>query len=306
MILLTDSTHSLELVTSTAAAVDVQVSWVDLVTGSEPSLTPGSAQAAVASATTTVIAAAPAAGVTRQVKSVTVKNRSYTGNDAVAVTLQKDVSTTNYQLFSGVTLQSGEALVYEDGAGLSVYSADGSRKLALPTIAVPAYLMAPHFATANLTTTKTITSTNTFAVYLGRAGRSLAGVPVRYRVTTAAATITWAELAIAKGDVVLGGNPTLTVVGWANVASVVNSTGQKSTAVNVSAGQSIDTGDNLWALLGNQATTAAVVRAQSIADDLQVGFQGSAVMRPSLNVGTGVAFTLEGATTVAAWMVGGV
>jgi hypothetical protein len=44
------------------------------------------------------------------------------------------------------------------------------------------------------------------------------------------------------------------------------------------------------------------VRAQSIADDLQSGFQGSAVMRPSLNVGTGVVFTIEGATALAAWL----
>jgi hypothetical protein len=116
------------------------------------------------------------------------------------------------------------------------------------------------------------------------------------------ATITWGEVAIAKGAINVGGNPTLTVVGYADVSASFNSTGQKSTTVNVSAGQSISAGDDLWVIIGNAATTAAVMRAASIADDIQVGLQASVASRPSTIVGTPTAYTIEGATTLPAWV----
>jgi len=302
MLLLTATNHALELQTSANPSTDYHVSWVDLVTGTSPSMTPGSTQGNVASATTTTIAAAPAASTYRQIKTVTVRNRS--SSTANTVTLKKDVGGTEYHVFGEVTLQPGETLTYEDGFGFCVFDAVGRVKTSNYAAQSPAALMAPHFATANLTSTKTITSTNTFAVYVGKAPRALSSIQLRYRVTTAAATITWAEVAIAKGPVVVGGNPILTVVGFADVSAVINSTGQKTTTVSVSSGQSIEAADDLWLLVGNQATTAAVLRAQSIADDIQVGLQGSGVMRPSLNVGSAFTFTIESATTLAAWMAG--
>jgi hypothetical protein len=54
-------------------------------------------------------------------------------------------------------------------------------------------------------------------------------------------------------------------------------------------------------VIGNQATTAGVVRAQSIADDLQVGVQGTATARPSTVVGSATSFAIESATTLGAW-----
>lgn len=44
-----------------------------------------------------------------------------------------------------------------------------------------------------------------------------------------------------------------------------------TTSVSVSAGQAINEGDDLWVMYGNTATTVAVLRAQSIADDLMGG-----------------------------------
>lgn len=167
---------------------------------------------------------------------------------------------------------------------------------------LPAIRMAPTFANGGIATTKTITSTNSYALYMGKAGSALTSIKVRYRVTTAAATITWAEFALAKGAPVAAGNPTLTVVGYADVSGVINSTGQKTTTINVSGGQSVAATDDIWLLVGNQATTAAVLRGCSAADDLQTGAQASAAQRPSLIVGTATAYTLEGNTAAAAWL----
>ena len=210
---------------------------------------------------------------------------------------------TNTDAIYKCTLLPGELVQY-DGAEFKHYDANGALYGAVAAPQYSAVLMAPHFATANLTSTKTITSNSSFAVYIGKAPKSLSSIIARYRVTTAAATITWAELALAKGSINVGGNPTLTVVGFADVAAVINSTGQKSTTINVSAGQQVNPGDDLWLIIGNQATTAAVVRAASIADDIQVGVQASLATRPSTIVGSANAFTIEGATALAAWIAG--
>lgn len=169
------------------------------------------------------------------------------------------------------------------------------------TSIAPTVRMSPMFATANLTSTKTLTSNTSFAVYVGKAPSANPTVTVRYRVTTAAATITWAEVAIATGAVVAGGNPSLTVRGFTNVAAVINSTGQKTTAVTTSG---VAAGDDLWIIVGNQATTAGAVRAQSIADDIQAGVQAArASNRPSTQSGAQT-YTIEGATTLAPWVAG--
>lgn len=292
--ILSGTTDTLELVTSTAASTDWSVAWVDhtAALGS-----PGSAQGNVASATTTLVAGAPGAGASRQIKALAVVARG----GAQTVTLQKDVSGTEYWVTPTVSLQAGEALAWTDHGGWQPLDANGRPRVSSVAPLRAGVMLAQHFASANLTTAKTITSNSSFAVYVGRAPAALASVQARYRVTTAAATITWAEVAIAKGAVNVGGNPTLTVVGFADVSAVVNSLGQKTTTINVSAGQSILEGDDLWFVVGNSATTALQVRGQSIADDLQVGLQASLATRPSSNVGTGQAYAIEGATTVAAW-----
>lgn len=158
-------------------------------------------------------------------------------------------------------------------------------------------MTAPHFSTANLTSTKTLTSLTTFALYMGRLQVAATSIRVRYRVTTAAATITWAEIAIAKGAVNVGGNPSLTRLGFADVAAVVNSIGLKTTTVTLT-GAAV--GDDIWVLVGNQATTAAILRAASAADDLQVGVQAAVATRPS-TMAAATAFTLEAATVLPAW-----
>lgn len=228
--------------------------------------------------------------------------------DELAAALGDDASFA----VSMATALAGKQLASEKGNANGYASLDAGGKVPsaqLPSISgaqqIGAVRLAPTFATAGTTSAKTITTTNTFALYMGKAPAAIAAggtLRMRYQVTTAAATITWAELAVATGAPVAGGNPTLTVQGFANVAAVVNSTGLKTTAVTISVGQSIAAGDDIWLLVGCQATTACALRAQSIADTLQTGAQASGVLRPSLIVGTPTAYTIEGTTTLAAWL----
>jgi hypothetical protein len=296
MILLTDTSQYLAVTTSSASDIDWTANWVDLTASAT---TPDSDGGDITSATDTTIVASPAASTQRVLKLITLFNRGSTSN---TVTL-KHYANAKLRYLRTWTLQAGESACYEDTGGFRYYDASGQEKRDLVVAApIPAIVLPVNFASANLTTAKTITSTNSFAIYMGKAPRSLTSVQVRLRVTTAAVTIVWAEIGIAKGTPTVAANPSLTVVGYADVSAVVNSTGQKTVTVNVNAAQSLSQGEDIWVVIGNQATTALAVRALSIADDLQAGFQASVVGRPSLLLGVGQTFTLEGATTAGPWV----
>ena len=127
---LTATTHSLELVTSTAVAVAWTASWVDIdKSGASTVTTPGSAAGTVSSATDTTIVAAPGSSVTRVVTGLSIV---VTGAGAQTVTVQKDVSGTEYPIKPAVALTQNESLGYEDGAGWAVWSAGGALKTATP------------------------------------------------------------------------------------------------------------------------------------------------------------------------------
>jgi len=121
---LTATTHALELVTAAGTAVVYAASWTDIdKSGASTVATPGSAQGSIASATTTTIVATPGASVYRVVSSLSIKA---TGG-AQAVSVQKDVSGTNYAV-TGAVLGANESLHYEDAHGWYVLDATGSRK----------------------------------------------------------------------------------------------------------------------------------------------------------------------------------
>lgn len=299
MIVLANTTDTVKAVLAgavTANQLQCVGCWRDVTT---TAYTPDRTVVDTNGTTAVNVVAAPASSTQRVIDCISIYNAD---TASATVTITYDANGDAQTLWKG-TLQAGWTVAYENGAGWQVRNVNG-QTVTSPTVAVAqsSAMMATHFATANLTGTKTITSGSSFAVYVGKAPRAFTSCTIRSHVTTAMATITWGEVAIARGTINVGGNPTLTVLGYADVSATFNSTGQKSTTVNVSAGQQVLEGDDLWILIGNSATTAAVMRAQSIADDIQVGLQASAAQRPSLIVGNPTAFTIEGATTLAAWV----
>lgn len=270
------------------------VSWaadVTTATGALSGLVPANGQS---NGTTDVtLVAAPAAGVVRTAKGLWVCNR-----DTIAHTVRMDCGAAGTRRRASYQLEVGEVLQYSDTRGWSALDARGTEKIG-PVIVRPAptLLYPPGQQIAALTAVRTITSTNTAAVYIGRADRAYSSITVRWRVTTAAATVTWAEVAIARGTPVLAGNPLLTRLGFTDVAGVITSTGQKSTVVALTG---CAAGDDLWVLIGQQATTAGIIRG-GVADDLQTGQYATVVTRPS-TMAANTAFTLDGATVVPPWV----
>jgi biotin carboxyl carrier protein len=300
MIVLDATTKSLELVTAAAAAIDWSAHWLDY---SGTAATPGSDDGAVSSATDTPIVAAPAADVQRQVQAITVRNKSASATQTV--TVQLDVSGTERALTPPITLRAGESLMYEAGAGWRVYDANGVPKMrAANLMPAPSIRLPAGFATANASSTRSLTKGDAFAVYIGRAERALTAVGVRWNVTTAAgATVSWAEVAIATGAPVPGANASLTVVGYQDVASDITGTGVRTTDVQVSSGQSIQEGDDVWVILAHDGSgTTAVARAQSIADELEACMSATRTVRPSTAVGTAQTYTKAAASDLAPWV----
>jgi hypothetical protein len=287
---------ALKVVTTSAANLAVYASYQDHGRSRSQRL---STSATISSATTTTFLSAPTAYASRTVDLFTIANTHASLSNTVTVQ-HYDGSTTTI-MWSG-TLAAGERLAIVDGFATVFNTAGIPKSAPVNSPNSTSVLVSPLFSTANLTGTRSITSTNTYAVYVGKAPRSLTSASVRYRVTTAAITVTWAEVALATGQINVGGNPTLTVKGYADVSGVVTATGQFTTSVPVSAGQSINEGDDLWVLVGNNASTVEVLRAQSIADDLQVGVAAWLSTRPSLNVGNAQTYTLDAATNLAPWV----
>lgn len=122
MIVLNPTTHSLELVTENVTSIDYSVSWVDHTsTGVTPSRSVGS----ISSATTSSLVSAPGAGVTRQIRGVSLLNTS--SGSASTVKVQVDDSSTE-TVMTKVNLQPGDALNYSDGPGWYTTDAMGKHR----------------------------------------------------------------------------------------------------------------------------------------------------------------------------------
>jgi hypothetical protein len=117
MLQLVGNTDKLQLVTGSAATVDVVCSYMD-GTAAAPLVvqgdTSGTQLTAITTATTTDILGTPAASELRRVLFMTVRNKHATTSTDVTVVL--DRSGTDYELYK-VALAPGETLEYIDGTG---------------------------------------------------------------------------------------------------------------------------------------------------------------------------------------------
>lgn len=118
---LTATTHTLELVTLTAATVEFDLSWSDVDRSAATAVIPGSASGSIASATTTTVVSAPGASVYRALTSMQFRNVS---GSVQTVTVQRDIAGTN-RVAMKAAIGPGEGLHYERGRGWYVMTAAG-------------------------------------------------------------------------------------------------------------------------------------------------------------------------------------
>jgi hypothetical protein len=105
-----------------------------------------------------------------------------------------------------------------------------------------------------------------FAAHLGRVDKAYNTITVQYRVSAAAVSITYAEIAIYSGFIkqMEGIGSAIGIRrGFTNVASVVNSLGIKSTAISVSG---LTPGELFQVVISVQASTALQLRSFGTTD----------------------------------------
>jgi hypothetical protein len=82
MILLNNVTSVLKIVTAGAQAIDVTADWMDDLSGT---ITPGTLNTQIASATTTTVVVSPAGSTSRNVKTLTIRNTDASASDLITV-----------------------------------------------------------------------------------------------------------------------------------------------------------------------------------------------------------------------------
>lgn len=122
-VILDTTSKSLEVETSSAASTDYVVSWVDNTT---TTFTPGMSQGNITTATTTTVVAAPGASTQRQIKWISLRNRSTSTSQTVTIKL--DVSATEYHLSSAVSLSPGETLQIDGEGKQAIFTVMGFEK----------------------------------------------------------------------------------------------------------------------------------------------------------------------------------
>lgn len=125
--ILIGTTDSMEVVTSSTSAIDYVVSYVDYTSSAA---TPGSTAGAITTATTTTFVAAPGASTQRQLKRVNFRNKGAASN---TLTIQKDISATNYEMYS-TTLAPDDTLTIDSEGERHVYGSDGLEKFPSTTV----------------------------------------------------------------------------------------------------------------------------------------------------------------------------
>lgn len=113
MLQLAATTDKLQLVTSAAASIEVHCSYVDH-TLSGDNVEGNRQNTAITTAATTDILAAPASGVVRRVKVLTIRNKH--ASAFCTVTVLFDQNGTDYELYSE-WLRPGDELQYVEGKG---------------------------------------------------------------------------------------------------------------------------------------------------------------------------------------------
>lgn len=147
----------------------------------------------------------------------------------------------------------------------------------------------PDFNTGAQTGTGTVVNGNVYAGYVYRTPKTITEtdtLTLKINVTTAAATITWAEAGLYYGDTDSDQNVSLTCVGFTDLSAIVNSTGIKEITISPSSGETIPAGEDVWVAIGCQSTTQLVVRAGNLEDQVRMATQVSDAQRPSTEIGT--------------------
>lgn len=243
MLLLTTNTDKLRLVTSAAATIDVHVSAQDK-DQSTGALSDYRLNTAITTATTTDIAAVPASGFTRNIKTIHVRNKHASLACDVTVVYQM-TGPVDYELFKA-TLFAGDHLEYIEGVGFFVVANNlSSPGITSAELSSQQKVLTSSLPPAAVGTFVTISGT-AYYLYLGRVVRSITIDFVEIHVTTAGAGAQTAEIGLFSTPTPPQKSAqTLTKIVATGTVDAVTPTGVKRNTASFA--QVIAAGTHLWA-----------------------------------------------------------
>lgn len=304
MISLSNTTETLNIDLRLASSLDVVITYAD---HTSTAFTANGQSTNITATGNTTILAAPAAGTFREVKFLSIKNKDIASTQFI---LLKDVSGTQSYIGHLTTLKAGESLHYIAPRQWIYYDWNGRpRKQGVLRLTQQYEGQCQELArkTYGSGTTRTLVSGTSYASYVGRAPKTSVRMMVKHRITTASATITWGEYAIATGIPSFANNATLTVLGYNGANNPITlaapgattTNGEYLTTIDCAPGYQINEGDDVWIVIGSNATTPPTLRVTTSADStLHTGTTQWAVTQPSANIGVPVAYTVDGAANV--------
>jgi len=219
--------------------------------------------------------------------------------DARWQTLDSDLTAVAGLSTTGLIERTGAGTAATRAIGVSSSTdildrASGDGRYTTGSVADPQLLVPPYFRLQdNSSNTGSSYGNNTsYTIYIGRAPKSYTSFVIRLNVTTGISGTTWAELAIGKSTAPAPATAkNITIVGYTDVSSIINTTGAKSITISVSGGQSIDTGDHLWLTFAKSSTGTPGFRSNAVADLDDFGLiLNAGNVRPSTIQGTPTSF----------------
>lgn len=184
MIYLPNTTDKIDLVTSAAAAVDVNVNFMEAASSGLTSPTGGRQNTAITTATTTDILAAPGANLTRTVKQMTIRNKD--ASVSTDVTVRYNQNGTAFELHKE-TLLPGYTLIYIEGIGFFLIKPGLNDNRLLTSIEQATQrLFFSQLERAAIGTFVTISGT-AYYVYIGRTVQDITVKFVEFHITSAGA-----------------------------------------------------------------------------------------------------------------------
>lgn len=226
----------------------------------------------------------PASGLQRQLRQLSIKN-----NDTSQMTLTVRFNDgSNTRVLYRTVLQSGDQVSYSELDGWSVIDSFGQKELSTVHVVQKGGIRTVEmYYNSGAGGAVTLANSNYPMLSMCKAEKNYTSVTLSYRVTTAAATITFCELAIYRvaQPMGVGTQQVLQRLGFIDTSSVWNSLGNKTSTITLTGCKK---GDDLYAIFASQATTQPAFTSSGVyADPLSsilrcVNTSGTS-WRPSLN-----------------------
>lgn len=234
--------------------------------------------------TAVTLMGSPSSGLQRQLRQLSIKNND-TSNMTITIRFNDG---SNTRILYKPTLQPGDQIFYSELDGWTVMDSFGQKELSTVHVVqkggIRPFEMYYNNAAAG---TVTLANSNYPIISICKAEKNYSSITLSYRITTAAATITFCELAIYRvaQPMGVGTQQALQRLGFVDTSGVWNSLGNKTTTITLTGCKK---GDDLYAVFASQSTTTPVFRsAGAYADPLSsvlrcVNTSGTS-WRPSLN-----------------------